>query len=133
VDDRRRRLPEQHEAVEHLFEVLDRAEVELEHEAVLAGDAVALDDLGRLLRQLGDLVQLPAHSGPDANERGDRIADRPRVDVGVVAADHARLLEPLHALRDRRGRHAHTTAELGQRQAGVLLELAQDAEVRPVQ
>jgi hypothetical protein len=133
MDDRRRRLAQQHEAVEHLLEVLDRAEMELEHEAVLARDAVAFDDLGRLPRQLRDLVQLPAHRGPDADERGDRIADSPRVDVGVVAADHARLLEPLHALRDRWGRHAHTTAELGQRQARVLLELAQDAEVRPVQ
>src|SRR4051812_31630679 len=58
LDDRRRRLPEQHEPVDDLLEVLDVADVGLHEEAVLAGDAVALDHLGRLARELCHLGQL---------------------------------------------------------------------------
>src|ERR1700733_13205728 len=45
VDDRGRRLAVEQKPVEHLGEVLDRREVELDVEAVLAGDPVALGDL----------------------------------------------------------------------------------------
>src|SRR4249920_2109297 len=58
VDDRRRRLAVEDEAVEDPLEVLHRSEVELHEEAVLARDPVALDDLGDLARDLRDLVQL---------------------------------------------------------------------------
>ena len=58
LHDRRGRLPEDGELVDHLLEVLDVAHVGLHEVAVLAGDAVALDHLGRALGQLGDLVQL---------------------------------------------------------------------------
>ena len=45
LDDRRRRLPVDQEAVDHLLQVLDVPHVQLEEEAVLAGDPVALDHL----------------------------------------------------------------------------------------
>src|SRR5688500_3991828 len=52
LDDRRRRLPVDDEAVEHLLQVLDVAHVELHEEAVLAGDPMALDDLRSVAREL---------------------------------------------------------------------------------
>jgi hypothetical protein len=41
VHDRRRRLPVRREAVEEVLELADRAQVQLEEVAVLAGDPVA--------------------------------------------------------------------------------------------
>ena len=42
-----------------LLEVLDVAHVGRHDVAVVAGDAVALDDLGRVAREVRDLGQLP--------------------------------------------------------------------------
>src|SRR5438128_6248251 len=50
MDDRRRRLAEDDEAVEDVLEIVQRAELEPDEEAVVAGDPVALDDLGHLPR-----------------------------------------------------------------------------------
>jgi hypothetical protein len=107
--------------------------MELQHEAVLTRDAVALDDFRRFLCELRDLVELPAHGGPDPDEGGDRVPDRPRVYLGVIPLDDARLLEPLDPLCDRGRRHVHPPPELGDREAGVALELVQDPQVRLVQ
>jgi hypothetical protein len=45
------------EAVEDVLEGIDRPEMKAEQVAVLAGDAVALRDLGRLARNLWDPLQ----------------------------------------------------------------------------
>ena len=59
----------------------------------------------------------------------ERVAERARVDVGVVAADHAVLLEPRQPLGDRGRREPDAAAELGERQPRVLLQLGEQAEV----
>src|SRR4051812_16257032 len=64
LDDRSRRLAEHHEAVDQLLKVLHVAHRGLHEEAVLAGDAVALDHLRRVAGQLGDL-------GDHAGRRAD--------------------------------------------------------------
>src|SRR4051812_15410887 len=53
LDDRGRRLAEDDEAVDDLLQVLDVAHRGLHEEAVLAGDAMALDHLGGVARELG--------------------------------------------------------------------------------
>ena len=53
VNDRGRRLAEDDEAVEDALEVVHRPEVELDEEAVLAGDAMAVDHLRDLPSELG--------------------------------------------------------------------------------
>src|SRR4051812_25522392 len=58
LHDRGRRLAVEREAVDDLLEVRDVTHVGGQEEAVLAGDAVALDDLARAPRQLRDLGQL---------------------------------------------------------------------------
>src|SRR5919198_335881 len=131
LDDRRRRLAEHHEAVDDLLEVLDVAHRRLHEEAVLAGDAMALDDLGRLARELGDLGDL-ARRRADADHHGERIAERPRVDPGVVADDRAVALEPLDALGDGGRREADAAAGLGEAEPAVVLELLEDSTVRHV-
>ncbi len=75
--------------------------MQLEEEAVLARDAVALDDLRCLSCDLADPVEL-AGRGRNAYDCRDRVPELGRVDVDVVAADHAVTLEPLNALGDRR-------------------------------
>src|SRR4051794_21188649 len=128
LDDRRRRLAEDHEAVDELLQVLDVAHRRLHEEAVLAGDAVALHDLRRRARELGHLGDL-TRRGPDADDRGERVAERPRVDLGVVAGDRAVALEPLHALGDGRRRQADAAPQLGEAEPAVELELFEDSTV----
>ena len=98
------------------------AHVDLHVEAVLAGHAVALDDLGRGLRDLGDLRDL-ARRGAHADDRGEREAERARVHVGAVAGDRAVALEPGQALGDGGRGEADAAAQLGLADPGVLLQL----------
>ena len=132
LQDRRRRLAVEREAVDDLLEVLDVADVGADQVAVLARHAQALDDLGRLHGERRDLVQL-ARRGAHADDHAEREAERARVDVGAVAADHAAALEPREPVRDRRGREADAAAELGERQPGVGLQLGDQGEVGVVQ
>jgi hypothetical protein len=51
-------LPVEQELVQDLLELVHRGSVHLDQEAVLAGDAVALGDLGQRLGELGDPGQM---------------------------------------------------------------------------
>ena len=75
LHDRGRRLPEERERVDHLLEVLHVAHVQLQEEAVVARDPVALDDLGRVAGELGDLREL-ARRRADAQDRRQREPER---------------------------------------------------------
>ncbi len=55
------------------------------------------------------------------------------VDVGVVAADEARLLQRPHTAPAGRGRQAHALGQLGIGQACVGLQVAEDGNVEFVQ
>ena len=74
----------QQEAVEDAVELVHGREVDLEDEAVLAGDAVALHDFGDAPRQVRDLGQ-PAGIGADAHVGGEGQSKRGRVEVEAVA------------------------------------------------
>src|SRR5688572_20619675 len=75
VDQRRGRLAVDEEAVEQRAQLVDRAQVHREVEAVLAGDPVALADLRDLRRQLRDARELPGR-GLDAHDRRQLVAER---------------------------------------------------------
>src|SRR4051794_4297536 len=109
LHDRRGGLPVDRELVDDLLEVLDVAQPGLHEVAVLAGDAVALDDLGRALGELGALVELAGRRA-NSDDRAEREAEGTRVDVSVIAGDDAGLLEPGEALRHRRRGEAHAPA-----------------------
>src|SRR4051794_18523881 len=111
LDDRGRGLAEYHEAVDDLLQVRDVAHRGLHEEAVLAGDAVALHDLGRVARELGHLGDL-ARGRPDPDHHRERVAERPGIDLGVVAGDRAVALEPLDALGHGRRREADAPPQL---------------------
>src|SRR5438045_1548547 len=102
--------------------------MQLEVEAVLARDAVALADLGDLGRELGDLRE-PSGRRADAHDGGQRVAERARVDLGAIAGDHALALEALHARGNRGRREPDAAAELGDRKPAVGRELADDLTV----
>ena len=128
VDQRCGGLAVDQEAVEEVAQLVDRAQVHLDVEAVFAGDPVALGDLRDLGGELGDPRQL-AGGRLHADDRLELVAECARVDLGSVARDHAVALEPLDALGDRRRREADPPAQLGERDAPVRRELADDSTV----
>ena len=101
VDDRGCCLAVGEKAVEQFTELVDRAQVELEVEAVFPGDAVALADLLDLGGEFGDSGQL-AWGGLDADDRRQLVAEGARVDLGAIAGDDAGALETLDTLGDSR-------------------------------
>src|SRR5262249_14958273 len=102
--------------------------------AVLAGDPVALDDLGEIAKNLRHLLHL-AGNRPNSEPGGERQAQRLRIDLDRVALNHARFLKPPDPLGyARRGkndfsialRDADTTI-VGERGQDAPIELVQDA------
>ena len=93
---------------------------------------MAFADLRDLQRELGNPRQL-AGGGLDAHDRGQLVAERARIDLGPVAGDHPGPLETLNPLGDGRGRQIHPPAELGERDAAVGRQLADDLTVSSVQ
>src|SRR3954454_5761035 len=128
LHDRRGRLTEDDEAVDHLFQMSHVAHVRLHEVTVVAGHAVALDDLCRLAREPGDIRELPRRR-PHADHGGQREPERLRVHVRVVRADDAVGLQSLQPLGHGRSRQADATAELCERDARIALELADDPAV----
>src|SRR3954451_14272530 len=93
---------------------------------------MALDDLGRPLGQLGDLVQLERRRA-DADHHAQLEPERARVHLGVVGGDQALLLEARKALGPGRLRHPHATTQVGEREPRVLLELVDQTQVGVVE
>jgi inner membrane transporter RhtA len=106
--------------------------VEPQEVAVLARDPVALGNLGGSARDLGDALKL-ARRRADANDRCDRIPERRRIEVGVVAADGPGTLEALDPLGDRRRGEPDAAPELRHAQTTLGLQLAEDAQVDVVE
>jgi hypothetical protein len=70
---------------------------------------------------------------PDDGEEGDRPAQRLRVRVGVVAADHPGFLQPADAAQAGRRRDAGAARQLDIGHAAVGLQFGQDSAVDGVQ
>ena len=120
------------EPVEQRAEVVDRAQMNLEEEAVLAGDAMTLPDFGDLHSELGNPRQLPG-GRLDPDDCGELVAERARIDLGPVAGDDARPLQPLHAFGHCGRREADPPPEFCKRDATVGRKLADDLTVSSVQ
>src|SRR5262245_29354963 len=128
IHDRSRRLAVVEETVEQRAELVDRTQVDLEIEAILTGDPMALADLCNLGGELRDAGQLP-RGRLDPHDRGQLVAEPSRVDLGAVAGDHAGPFETLHALRYRGRGEIHTPAQLGHRHTTLAGQLAEDLTV----
>ncbi len=100
--------------------------------AVIAGDAPAIDDLGCVLRDLGDLAQLPG-SRADANDAGQAQAEGTRIYLGVIAENHLLLLEASEALGHRRRGQSDSPAQFGVTQSRVGLKLGEETEIYAVE
>src|SRR5207253_10434761 len=74
-----------------------------------------LDALPILVLRLRRLQQAPAQRAPHLDERLQRLARPPRVDLGAVARDDPGLLEPPHPFGHRRRRQVDPPAELLER------------------
>ena len=118
--------------VDDLLEVLDRAHVGGQDEAVLTGDSAAVHHLGGPPGHVAHALQLP-RSGRTRITALRREAERSRVKPSVVAEDHLIVLETLQSLGDRRRRQTDAAAQLGQAQPSVGLQLGEEAAVGPVE
>jgi aryl-alcohol dehydrogenase-like predicted oxidoreductase len=132
VHDRRRRLAIGEKTIEEPAELVDRAQMDDEEEAVLSDDAIALDDLRDLRGERRDLRQA-AGARLDPDDRRQGVPEQTRVEYRVVAGDDTGALEPLHAFGHGRRREADPPAELRERDPAVLDQLAEDLSVGLVQ
>jgi len=96
LDDRLGRRAEEQAAVQQPFELVHGRDADLEDEAVVAGEPVALDDLGDLPCEPGDPGKLP-RIGTDAGECADRKPRRAGALPGLkplAAIETAALRKP---------------------------------------
>jgi hypothetical protein len=93
---------------------------------------MAFDDFRRTAGQFGDPGHL-AGPGLEPDPRGDRPAERGRVDVDPVAADHPGLLEPGDPLAHGRGGDAQSAGQFGGPQPRVGGQLLEDPDVQLIQ
>ena len=107
----------------------------MQQEVGLAGQHVALADLGPALHQglEGAQVVLRLARQADLGEDGDAEAERRGVEVGVIAADEAGLLERAHAPQAGRRRDAGPLGQLDIGHAAVGLQVAQNVPIDPVE
>src|SRR5581483_2371018 len=101
--------------------------MDLEDEAVLAGDTVALRDLRQALREVRDLGELPRRRA-HAHEAADREPKRARLD-GDTPAKNASLLEALQPLAHGRCRHLHAPREFRNREPRAVAQQANERDV----
>ncbi len=83
-----------------------------------------------LLLELADAARV---ADDDADEGGDVEPEPAGVEERPIARDDARGLELLDALEDGRRREPHHLADARERDAAVLLQHGEDAEIRVVQ
>ncbi|MNR29154.1 hypothetical protein D3C85_1465220 [compost metagenome] len=98
------------ELVQHGVELFHRAYVQACDKAVIAGDLVALGELGNGHDLPFNLLQLPRQR-PHPHNGLQLVTEAARVDLHRVALEHAALLQPAQAFTDAGRRQ---TAELRQ-------------------
>lgn len=105
--------------------------MDFDQEAVLAGDSVALADLGEALGQFCDLREL-TWAGPYSDEGGHGVAEGRGIDVQAVATDHAALLQPAQAVPSGGDRDLDTPGQFRGGQAGVGGQFRQESPVESI-
>ncbi|KAG1389194.1 hypothetical protein G6F59_015646 [Rhizopus arrhizus] len=101
----------------------------------VARHQVALQHVGQFQRRAPQLLEDVAGlvGQADLHEHQQAGLHRRRVEVGVVAGDHCFALEPAHALGARGGRQPDPLTQLGEGNAALGLQDAQDLAVDLVQ
>jgi hypothetical protein len=103
-----------------------------DHRAGVTAEPMDLDDFRELLGG-GRLEQAAAGVAVQLQERRHGQPNGGGVDAGVVALDDSGLLEPADPGRDRRRRQVHPLGDLVERKPCVVLDLADDGPVGPIQ
>lgn len=116
------------EAIEHHVQPVDRRQVNLQHEAVLTGDAMTLDHLQQRSCQLGHLRKL-ARRGSHADDGADGVAKRDRVEVQTPASNHSSLFQAQHTLAHSRRGHADATRKIRRAHPRVIDEQLQKLDI----
>ena len=87
--------------------------------------------IGHIARQTG--CSVPMVRERHLGERHQRVAQLLQPDLRAVSGDVARLLEPPEACKARARRQADGIGEIDVGDAAVLLQLAKEAQVHPVE
>lgn len=115
--------------LEELGEVVGIADADLDDEAVLADDAVHLEDLGEVGEDGGGVDRVDVVASLDHDERDESEAEGLGVQSCGVALDETCLLEFTDALKDGGGRHAYGASHFGVGGTGVLLKRREDSAI----
>ena len=118
----------------HPLEVERIGRPDLEQVVGLAGDMVALLDLGQRAEN-ASVRSVLGRTGrlADPAEGEDAPADRPGVQAGGVALDHAPRLELLDPLVGRGRAHPHRRPDVREGRPAIPLEDVEDPEIAPAQ
>src|SRR3712207_6315548 len=92
-------------------------------------DLVDVPDIGL---EAAEIIA-PVIGQRDLGEDRDRVAQLPQIDVGAVAGDVARLLEPLEPHQAWARRETDGLGEIDVRDPAVLLQMRQYPQIYPVQ
>lgn len=95
----------QEEAIEQPVEIIKAGQMGLEDEAIVAGNPMTLDNVRNFAGKVGDLLHFSRHR-LDANEHGDFVTERTRIELRLVSTDDAGLFKALHTLADGGRGHA---------------------------
>ena len=104
----------------------------LQHQRVLTRHVMTLEHVPFALDLLLEGLEGARVADRDADEGGDVLAERARVEQRRVAADHAAVFELLDALHHRRRRETDLLADLRERLLAVVLQRIEDGEVGDV-
>ena len=132
VDDAGGHRPQARDPAGHLFQMAHRAGQDLEHEAVLAGHVVRLDDL-RAWCRAGRGTAGSCRSGSATGRRPSRSGRPAPGRRGAVAGDHAGLFEAAHPFGDGTGGHRDGAGQLRVRRPPVPLQLGRGGANRSVE
>ena len=100
-------------------------EDDLEHEGVVAGEVVAFLHGVESGEEFEEGFVSGSFAG-EADEGGNGVAERGKVDVGAVAANDLEAFEAAEAFGGSGGRETDSTAEFGDGEASVGIELLQE-------
>jgi hypothetical protein len=120
LNDRGGRLADWSKFVEYLVQRFDLIKMDSEHQAIFAGDPVALRDLVHPFCFFDYFLQLSGHRS-HANKSAHSQSDGLRIDNGLETGDYAKFLQALDPLRDGWSGHFGSPCELRKGSAAILL------------
>jgi hypothetical protein len=114
--------------IEHLIERFNLPDVDFKKETIFAGDAMTFRYGRHAFRELRDFWQA-ARERSYPHESGNRVAQRFRIELQLVAGNDPAFLQAQNPFFSRRVRHPDLASQLGDRNPRILLQQSQDGDI----